>query len=345
MDKRYQVFVSSTFKDLEEERDTAVQTLMKIDSIPAGMELFPAADIDQFEYIKTIIDGSDYYVLIIGGKYGTVTEEGVSYTEKEYDYALEQNIPVLAFLHRNPDILISKNVERTQEAIDKLAAFRDKASNGRLVEFWENKDQLASQIIIGMTKATKMFPRVGWVRANTTSSIKTLSELIELRKKNDELELKIKELSNSASTDADKILNEAINSVNLYGLSEEVTLYGSYYVNGKNIQTSLQITLAEIFRILAPEINNPKSEVEIHKYLHDKLVSKIIENEPSLGSHLPYIEIPFEFLFRCRVHFVALQLMKIFTQTVNEEITHVWELTNAGRTELVKEMAFTHEDK
>lgn len=41
MEKRYQVFISSTFVDLEEERSSVIQTVMEMDCIPAGMELFP----------------------------------------------------------------------------------------------------------------------------------------------------------------------------------------------------------------------------------------------------------------------------------------------------------------
>ncbi|MGV4033752.1 DUF4062 domain-containing protein [Citrobacter freundii] len=82
MDKRYQVFVSSTFTDLEEERKHVIQTLMEMDCIPAGMELFPAIDEGQWEFIKKVIDDCDYYLLIIGGRYGSVAEDGLSYTEK-----------------------------------------------------------------------------------------------------------------------------------------------------------------------------------------------------------------------------------------------------------------------
>lgn len=41
---------------------------------------------------------SDYFVLIIGRYCGTLSEEGISYTEKEYDYALSKGIPVLSFI-------------------------------------------------------------------------------------------------------------------------------------------------------------------------------------------------------------------------------------------------------
>ena len=87
MDKRYQVFLSSTYADLKDERRAVIQALMEMDCIPAGMELFPSTDDEQFSFIKKVIDDCDYYVLIIGGRYGSTTPEGLSYTEQEYDYA------------------------------------------------------------------------------------------------------------------------------------------------------------------------------------------------------------------------------------------------------------------
>lgn len=55
MDKRYQIFVSSTYADLREERSKVIQALMEMDCIPAGMELFPAADEDQWQFIRVQI--------------------------------------------------------------------------------------------------------------------------------------------------------------------------------------------------------------------------------------------------------------------------------------------------
>ena len=48
MDKRYQVFISSTYQDLQDARQEVSQALLKTDCFPAGMELFPAADEEQF---------------------------------------------------------------------------------------------------------------------------------------------------------------------------------------------------------------------------------------------------------------------------------------------------------
>ncbi|HHH3525538.1 TPA: DUF4062 domain-containing protein, partial [Enterobacter hormaechei subsp. hoffmannii] len=131
MDKRYQVFVSSTFTDLEEERKHVIQTLMEMDCIPAGMELFPAIDEGQWEFIKKVIDDCDYYLLIIGGRYGSVAEDGLSYTEKEFDYAVSKGLRVVVLVHENPENLPLAKSEKDSELREKLAAFIEKASTNR----------------------------------------------------------------------------------------------------------------------------------------------------------------------------------------------------------------------
>ncbi|WP_289301301.1 DUF4062 domain-containing protein [Sporofaciens musculi] len=95
--KRYQIFVSSTFVDLKKERAAVLESILHLKCFPAGMELFPSASESQFNYIKRIIDDSDYYILLIGGRYGD-DSMGLSYTEQEFDYAAGKGIPILAFL-------------------------------------------------------------------------------------------------------------------------------------------------------------------------------------------------------------------------------------------------------
>ena len=99
MNKKYSVFISSTFLDLESERETIRKLVIDMGYIPLGMESFPATNEEQFGYIQKVIDNSDYYILVIGGRYGSITEDGISYTEKEYDYALSKEKVVLAFVH------------------------------------------------------------------------------------------------------------------------------------------------------------------------------------------------------------------------------------------------------
>ena len=200
MDKRYQVFVSSTYADLKEERQKVMHALMQMDCIPTGMELFPAADEEQLQFIKRIIDDCDYYLLIIGGRYGSVTDEGISYTEKEYEYALERKIKVVAFLHKNPEQISFDKSEKTPELQEKLKNFRDKLASGRLVKYWQSIEELPGLVALSLMNTIKLSPAVGWVRADKVSSEELLTEINELRKKNEQLQKALSEIEPSIFT-------------------------------------------------------------------------------------------------------------------------------------------------
>ena len=128
---------------------------------PAGMEWFAAIDEEQFEYIKQIIDQSDYYVIILGGLYGTLAPDGISYTEKEYNYAISKNKKIIALIQNNP----------TEREIDarqlKFTEFRKKVAKGRLVRFWDDYAELASLFSTSLEITIKKYPTQGWIRCNS----------------------------------------------------------------------------------------------------------------------------------------------------------------------------------
>lgn len=161
MNVRYQVFVSSTYKDLIEERQIVTKTLLKMDCFPAGMELFPAIDEEQFEYIKEIIDNSDYYVILLGGKYGTIAPDGLSYTEKEYDYARTQGKKIIALIQNDPKFL-----EIDEIIISKFNLFKSKVKKEKLVQFWDEAHELSGLLSISLDKTIKRYPTDGWLRCN-----------------------------------------------------------------------------------------------------------------------------------------------------------------------------------
>ena len=95
--KKMQVFVSSTYNDLQDERQSAVEAILKAGHIPAGMELFAAGDESQLEVIKQWIEQSDIFMLILGARYGSVEPNSKkSYIQLEYEYAVELNKPLFA---------------------------------------------------------------------------------------------------------------------------------------------------------------------------------------------------------------------------------------------------------
>ena len=172
MKKKYQIFISSTYEDLKEERKKVQDTILSMYHFPIGMEMFSAADKKQWEIIRETIDSSDYYILIIGHRYGSVIKEGehdvISYTQKEFRYALEQKIPVLAFLIDNDVAIMPEKMEQNASRRKQLEWFKNEVKNGRMVQFWKNKDDLASKVSVALSNEISRGKRLGWVRADGT---------------------------------------------------------------------------------------------------------------------------------------------------------------------------------
>lgn len=173
MEKRYQVFISPTFQDLQGARQEVSQALLRADCFPAGMELFPAADEEQFEFIKTVIDQSDYYIIISAGRYGSIhPETGLSYTEMEYDYAVETGKPVIRLLHKDPfNELKGAFLERSDNGRRGLEKFREKLTKSSLVRFWVEPMELGREVTISLLALRKRKPDGGWVPARQNIGI------------------------------------------------------------------------------------------------------------------------------------------------------------------------------
>lgn len=188
--KIYQVFVSSTYIDLKDERSAVEQVLISSDCLPIGMERFPSSNLEQFEYIKSVLRNVDYYVLIIGGRYGNVNSEtGLSYTEMEYDFAVEQGIPILIFLKDSSAISRDK---MDIESIDKLDKFIEKATNKRLRgNTFKDINELKVQVLQSITSEKNISPRPGWVRADFGDPMNLLLENNRLMKENEGLRKQI----------------------------------------------------------------------------------------------------------------------------------------------------------
>ena len=184
MQKKYQVFVSSTYVDLIEARAAATQCLLDNDCIPVGMEQFPASEMSQMEYIKKMLDNCDYYILILGGKYGSLDADGIGFTEKEYDYAVAQKIPIMSFVYDRPEDLPNKFCETTDILREKFKRFREKVCSGRLVKFHSDNGTLKANIVTSIHHCIKDFPAVGWVRGDSVSVLENFNaELLRSMKK------------------------------------------------------------------------------------------------------------------------------------------------------------------
>lgn len=246
--KKYQIFVSSTFRDLADERQDAIRSILDLGHIPAGMELFPAADTEQLSYIKKVIDECDYYVLIMGGRYGSLDEEGVSFTEREYDYAVETGKVVLAFVHGDASAIPVGKSDTAPRLVENLNHFREKVMAGRLVQQWTSRENLDTKVVKSIARATQELPAVGWIRANTAANEDVLMQLNDLRTQNDQLRGKLKTLAESQVPKLD----------NLAPLTSSVTIRYNYKVYHGGFPTDqssqFQTTWEDLYKVVAPSL-------------------------------------------------------------------------------------------
>jgi hypothetical protein len=154
MRKKYQIFVSSTFEDLKDERQAVMMRLMMDGYIPAGMEYFPASPVDKWEFIKNVIDESDYVIVVAAGKYGSVDKDGKSFTEMECDYACEQGVPTLAFYRNRSKITI----DRLDSSCEKINGFIDKLKQ-KICREWDTPDDLCNFISSALKQTIDSYPR------------------------------------------------------------------------------------------------------------------------------------------------------------------------------------------
>ena len=245
MDKRYQVFVSSTYEDLREERQEVMQALLELDCIPCGMELFPAANEDQWTLIKKVIDDCDYYLVIIGGRYGSVGPDGKSYTQMEYEYAVSRGKPVIAFHHSDPGLIPSGKVEQTEEGKKQLEQFR-KLSKQKMVKYWKTPHDLGSVVSRSIVKLIKSNPAVGWVRADELVEGAAATELLRLRKQIEDLQARLER----SSTDSPKGSEELASGDELFELVFNTSFEDVYEDYTSDVP--LKLSWNTIFRIVAP---------------------------------------------------------------------------------------------
>lgn len=330
MEKRYQVFVSSTFKDLEAERQEVMHALLELDCMPSGMELFPATNESQWNLIKKVIDDCDYYILILAGRYGSVGPDGLSYTEMEYRYALSSNKPTIAFIHRDPGKIISDKTESTEEGKAKLAQFRATVEK-KLCKHWETPQELGSVVSRSLIQLIKSTPAVGWVRANELADRDATMELLQLRRRVEDLQSELAKVRTSAPKGSEGLAQG----------DETHTLRFSFQVRGPGEFSSVpwnsgfSPTWDQMFSIVAPLMINEASEHTIKAALDSMVeehnMQRLLEYEKLKGHNLHSFSLHQEDFQTVKVQLRALGLIAKSekARSVKDSGTY-WTLTPYG---------------
>jgi hypothetical protein len=313
LEKRYQVFVSSTYEDLKEERQEVIQALLALKCIPAGMELFPADDADPLTVIRKVIDDCDYYIVIVAGRYGSIdAKTGKSYTQLEYEYARARRTPTLAFLHQYPLKIELGKTEQTDRGKKSLKSFLTLIEKTKMVQKWSSPHHLRAVVGTSMHQLINDHPAVGWIRANQLLG-KPLDEHLQ-----DEI-LKLR--SKIAALEGE-LHNRAIMRVSdlAHGDDTVALEYHTY----SDTTAEATCTWDRIFSVLAPQMTTYISR--------SALAQSILTLAPS-GKGV--LEITEESLGSVLVQFRALGLIRSM-QTIHGEM---WTITKQGDAYMVDLLA------
>jgi hypothetical protein len=337
MDKRYQVFVSSTYKDLQEERQEIMHALLELDCIPSGMELFPAANEDQWTLIQGVIDDCDYYLVILGGRYGSVGTDGLSYTEKEYRYAVEKGKPVMAFLHKEPGELPANRTEQDPNLREKLKEFRSLVQQ-RMCKYWTSPADLGSVVSRSLVRMIKTHPSVGWIRGDRVSDATAATELLKLRNRIEQLETQLAEVSHQAPPGSEFFAQG--DEVQTFSFSYMMAPSHRHLRFGEKITDNISLSWNEVFSSVAPILIHEASE-EIFKEKLDKLIEKKIEEKNNSHKSKEFdvgiYKLDSDDFQTIKIQLIALGLItKSVKNRSIKDISTYWTLTPYGDTHMMK---------
>jgi hypothetical protein len=190
--RKLQVFVSSTFEDMQVERSAAVNAVLGSGHIPAGMELFSAGDETQLETIYRWIEDSDVYLLILGGRYGTIEPKSKKgYTELEYLHAVRLGKPFFALVI-DDDALDAKVREHGRKVDEKENNVALKDFRGLVLSktssFYSDSKDIQLSIMQSLNELSRSDKLIGWMRADSINSVEVLEENRRLRQQVSALE-------------------------------------------------------------------------------------------------------------------------------------------------------------
>jgi hypothetical protein len=273
-------------------------------------------------------------MLIIGGRYGSLTADGVSYTEKEYNYAKSTRMPVLAFVHGQPDQIPVGKTEADGAFRAKLQAFRERVMKEHPIREWTTAHQLGSIASRSLVQEIKRTPRPGWVRNDGGSPVALLERIDTLTQENAALKEKLA-ASHPSSVPLDQLASGSDNTT----LKGTATAYNTYiYNDGVKVSWSAGLSWNTIFANVAPSLRNEGTEEDIAQQLRRFVV--LDSSYPFKRKKVSEVSIAPADVSRVIIQLRALGLIDKGTRKrgINDKASY-WRLTDAGDRLLVALLA------
>lgn len=260
LDKRYQVFISTSGAEMQPERIILSQTLVGMGFFSWGLEQRTPLNT---AFARRQIDDCDYVVILLGSQYGEQSVSGVGYMHLEYIYAVTKQKPIIVFMHEDPASRDPSLHDTKPELQEKFKEFRQLLQQEADQVFcYRTLRDLEMAVRLNMPQMLERYPVSGWVRPQNTQA---------LHDEIDQLKAKVAQLERDGGTrEVDPFLS--LPKVSMHEVfSFEYRMHAYQDGNFKELKVEKRLTWAQLLAILGSTFINPTPEEFFSKRMNEYL--------------------------------------------------------------------------
>lgn len=260
LDKRYQVFISTSGAEMQPERIILSQTLVGMGFFSWGLEQRTPLNT---AFARRQIDDCDYVVILLGSQYGEQSVSGVGYMHLEYIYAVTKQKPIIVFMHEDPASRDPSLHDTKPELQEKFKEFRQLLQQEADQVFcYRTLRDLEMAVRLNMPQMLERYPVSGWVRPQNTQA---------LHDEIDQLKAKVAQLERDGGTrEVDPFLS--LPKVSMHEVfSFEYRMHAYQDGNFKELKVQKRLTWAQLLAILGSTFINPTPEEFFSKRMKEYL--------------------------------------------------------------------------
>lgn len=316
LDTRYQIFISTSGRDMQPERMVLSQTLVGMGFFAWGLEHRTPLTTT---LARRQIDECDYVILLLGSQYGEQAISGVSYLSLEYEYALSQAKPIIVFMHEQPENREIDLQETHPQLKDKFLAFRKKLLHeAEHVFYFKTPRELELAVRLNIPLMVEQHMGQGWVPAHQVQQLQ--DEIRLLKSKISQLEQRLIEPSTQ--------LNE-VAPQDIFAFEYQIQAFQDG--NFKELKRQRQMTWSQLLSVLAKRFETAMPEENFAACLNEYLNQAGLEDarqELPRAHAVACAQINHKALFRIKNQ---MQSQGWIVPTQTEQSYGLWKLTTKAQ--------------
>ncbi|WP_459660498.1 DUF4062 domain-containing protein [Acinetobacter calcoaceticus] len=316
LDTRYQIFISTSGRDMQPERMVLSQTLVGMGFFAWGLEHRTPLTTT---LARRQIDECDYLILLLGSQYGEQSISGVSYLSLEYEYALSQAKPIIVFMHEQPENREIDLQETHPQLKDKFLAFRKKLLHeAEHIFYFKTPRELELAVRLNIPLMVEQHMGQGWVPAHQAQQLQ--DEIKLLKSKILQLEQRVIEPSIQ--------LNE-VAPQDIFAFEYQIQAFQDG--NFKELKRQRQMTWSQLLSVLAKRFETAMPEENFAACLNEYLNQAGLEDarqELPRAHAVACAQINHKALFRIKNQ---MQSQGWIVPTQTEQSYGLWKLTTKAQ--------------